>query len=121
MLAKIKFSEHGAVIYSLKCLVAIGIDFESLGPILTKKSLNPSEISTSPDRIFPLLTKDLGTSLTHFFLPRRSLIVCQVFFAIFAVIFEFTIVVRLTSFSYKFSINRIEGLIFFDVVLSWIS
>ena len=83
MLAKTKFSEQGAVIYSLKFLVAIGMDFESLGPILTKKSLNPSAISTSPERIFPLLTKDEGTSLTHFFLPRRSLIVCHFFCSLY--------------------------------------
>ena len=79
-ICKTKFSLHGLPRYSEKCLFDWGIDYAKLGPILTKKSLNPSAISNEPESILSLLSNLCGMLLTPFFHPRTSLIVCHVFF-----------------------------------------
>ena len=50
--AKTKFSGHAAERYCEKCFFESGIDRESFGPMLVKKSLKPSAISTDPERIY---------------------------------------------------------------------
>ena len=76
--AKTKFSSVPCDKKSENCFLVPLIVFARSEPILAKKLLKPSDISTAPERTFPLLTNASGMLIVLRPLPITLLIVSHV-------------------------------------------